>query len=78
MLWSAVGTKSLATLLVGFGLGLVTPIAWSQIGFVWIYCLVWVFVEDWVKLTVYRHLDLAGRHHRRFLQRVHEPLHPGA
>ncbi|MGC8471504.1 MAG: plasma-membrane proton-efflux P-type ATPase [Acidimicrobiales bacterium] len=78
VLWSAVGTKALATLLVGFGLGLVTPIAWSQIGFVWIYCLVWVFVEDWVKLAVYRHLDLSGHHHQRFLQRVQEPLDPGA
>ncbi len=74
MLWSAVGTKILATLLVGFGLGLVTPISWAQIGFVWIYCLAWVFVEDWAKLAVYRHLELVGRHHRRFLQRVQEHL----
>ncbi len=76
MVWSAVGTKVLATLLVGFGFGLVTPVSWAQIGFVWAYCLAWVFVEDWAKLAVYRHLELGGRHHRRFLARVQEHLQP--
>ncbi len=74
MLWTAIGTKVLATLLVAFGLGLVTPITWGQIGFIWVYCLVFAVVNDWVKLLVYRHLDLSGRHHRRFLERLHEPL----
>lgn len=76
MLWAAVGTKILATLLVGFGFGLITPVGWANIGFIWIYCLAWVFVEDWAKLAVYRHLDLSGRHHQRFVQRVQEHLHP--
>jgi hypothetical protein len=35
-----------------------------------------VFVEDWLKLAVNRHLDLAGSHHRRFLRRLQENLHP--
>ena len=76
VVWSAVGTKVLATLLVGFGVGLVTPITWWQIGFVWFYCIAWVFVEDWAKLAVYHHLELSGRHHQRFLQRVGARLHP--
>jgi H+-transporting ATPase len=77
MLWSAVVTKVLATFLVAFGFGLVTPISWAWIGFVWVYCLFWVFIEDWSKLAVYRHLELHGRHQLRFLHRLHEHLHPG-
>jgi H+-transporting ATPase len=56
MLWAALGTKALATLLVGFGLGLVTSISWPLIGFVWAYCLAWVFIEDRAKLAVYTRL----------------------
>lgn len=78
MLWAAAITKLLATLLVGLGLGLVARISWAQIAFVWVYCFAWMFVEDWAKLAVYRHLDLQGRHHRVFLHRVQEPLQPSA
>jgi len=77
MLWTAIVTKVLANLLVAFGLGLVTPITCAQIGFVWVYCIAWVFVEDWAKLAVYRHLDLQGQQHQRFLTTVHQRLHPG-
>ena len=76
MLWAALGTKALATLLVGFGLGLVTPISWPQIAFVWAYAIAWVFVEDRAKLAVYRHLSHQARHHQRFLHHLHERLHP--
>ncbi len=76
VLWSAIGTKALATLLVAFGLGLITPIGWGAIGLVWAYCLVWVFVEDAAKLATYRHMDLAGSHHRRFVERLQQSLHP--
>ena len=78
MIWSAVATKVLATLLVAFGLGLITPISWPLIGLVWGYAIVWVFIEDWAKLAVYRHLGHAGAHHTRFLNRLQEHLHPGA
>ncbi len=59
--WSAVVTKALATVLVAFGFGLVTPIPWWSIGLIWVYCIVWIFVEDWAKLHVYHHLELTGR-----------------
>ncbi|HZE05123.1 MAG TPA: hypothetical protein VE127_07865, partial [Solirubrobacteraceae bacterium] len=62
--------------LVAAGLGLVTPISWGDIGLVWGYCLAWIFIEDQFKLHVYRHLDLAGHRHSRFLDRLTEPLHP--
>ena len=74
MIWAAVGTKILATLLVGFGLGLVTPISWGQVGFVWAYCIVWVFIEDWAKLAVYRHLDMGGTSQQHFLRRLQARL----
>ena len=77
LLWSAIITKVLATLLVAFGFGLVTPISWESIGLIWAYCLVWVFIEDWAKLNVYRHLDLSKPRHRSFLQRIKASAHPG-
>ena len=78
MIWSAVGTKVLATLLVGFGLGLITAISWPLIAFTWGYCIAWVFVEDWAKLAVYRHLNHGGPSRQQFLRRLQEHLHPGA
>ena len=74
LLAAILGTQALAALIVGFG-WLVTAIAWKYVGFVWLYCLVWVFIEDWVKLHVYHHLELAAKRHRKFLERVQEPLH---
>jgi H+-transporting ATPase len=76
MLYSAIGTKLVATLLVAAGLGLVTPISWPDIGLVWGYCLAWIFIEDQVKLRVYKHLEFGGHHQSRFLRRLQQPLHP--
>lgn len=76
VLWSAIGTKLLATLLVGFGLGLVTTISWADISLVWGYCLLWIFIEDRIKLHVYKHLELGEHHHTHFLQLLRQPLHP--
>jgi H+-transporting ATPase len=68
-------TQSLAAAIVGFGL-LVTAIPWIYVGMVWAYCLVWIFIEDWAKLQVYHHLNMTGRHHQSFLDRMQNPLHP--
>jgi len=68
-------TQAIAAALVGFGI-LVTQIPWSYVGLVWVYCLAWMFLNDWVKLQVYHHLDHTGRHHRDFLDRVQGMLHP--
>jgi H+-transporting ATPase len=77
MIWSAVATKVLATLLVGLGLGLITAISWPLIAFTWGYCIFWIFIEDAAKLSVYRHLSHSSTHHQRFLHRLQEHLHPG-
>jgi H+-transporting ATPase len=68
-------TQSLAAAIVGFGI-LVTPIPWIYVGMVWAYCLAWIFIEDWAKLQVYHHLNMSGRHHQSFLDRIQQPLHP--
>ena len=70
-------TQAVAAAIVGFGI-LVTRIPWIYVGFIWSYCLIWLFIEDWAKLQVYRHIELSGKHHQVFLQRMWQKLHPGA
>ncbi len=74
LLTAILGTQILAALIVGFG-WLVAPIPWKYVGFIWIYCLIWVLIEDWAKLHVYRHLELSGKRHRKFLEFIKTPLH---
>ncbi len=76
VVWSAVGTKVAATLLCAWGVGLVAPIGWGEIGLVWGYSVVWSFLTDWAKVAVYRHLGLRTGRHRRFLETLRTPLHP--
>jgi H+-transporting ATPase len=46
------------------------------VGFVWVYCLVWVFVEDCAKLHVYRHMEMGTKGQRKFWELIQKPLHP--
>jgi H+-transporting ATPase len=68
-------TQVTAALIVGLGI-LVTPIPWRYIGLVWVYCLIWIFIEDWAKLYVYQHLSLTHKRHKRFLNLIRGNLHP--
>ncbi|MEA4854824.1 plasma-membrane proton-efflux P-type ATPase [Solidesulfovibrio sp.] len=77
MLWSAAATKVLATACVGLG-WFVAAVPWPYVGLIWGYCLVWLFLEDWAKLAVYRHLALDAPTHRRFFGRANRLLHPAA
>jgi len=77
LLLAILGTQAVAALIVGLGI-LVTAIPWSYIGLVWAYCIVWVFLEDLVKLRVYEHLDLSGKAHRKHLDGVQRSLHSHA
>jgi len=67
-------TQTIAACVVGFG-WFVTAIPFEYILGVWGYALAWVFVEDWAKLHVYRHLALKGKRHARFLELVGSSLH---
>ncbi|MEW5736874.1 MAG: plasma-membrane proton-efflux P-type ATPase [Thermodesulfobacteriota bacterium] len=75
LLAAVLGTQAVAAILVGFGI-LVTRIDWWLVGFVWGYCLAWIFIEDWAKLILIRHLEMAGPRHRAFLSRLRHRLHP--
>ncbi len=74
MIWSAVGTKLAATILVAYGFGLITPIHWGAIGLIWAYSISWALVTDWAKLGVYSRLAHAAPRHAGFLTRVHQPI----
>jgi H+-transporting ATPase len=77
LLWSAIVTKILATLFVVYPFGLIAAIHWTDVGFIWGYCLFWVFIEDLAKLAVYRHLRMTGSRHQNFLGVVKKELvHP--
>jgi len=67
-------TQFAAVLIVGFGF-LVAPLEWSYIGLIWAYCIAWVFIEDRAKLHLYRHLELQGKQHKSFLERVQCSIH---
>ncbi|MBU2548892.1 MAG: plasma-membrane proton-efflux P-type ATPase [Proteobacteria bacterium] len=56
LLWSAIGTKVLATLAAVYGV-LMVPIGWKWTLFVWGYALAWFVVNDMIKLGTYRVLD---------------------
>jgi H+-transporting ATPase len=56
LLWSAVGTKALATLAAVYGL-LMAPIGWHWALLIWGYALGWFFVNDRIKLVAYGFFD---------------------
>ncbi len=56
LLWSAVGTKALATLAAVYGL-FMTPISWRWVLLIWVYALLWFLVNDRIKLAAYRFMD---------------------
>jgi H+-transporting ATPase len=76
MIWSAVATKVIGTLLAAYGLGLITPIGWFEIALIWGYSIVWAFFTDWVKTLVYHHFSMRGRRHEAFLKTVHHNIAP--
>jgi H+-transporting ATPase len=67
LLSAILGTQTIAVMIVGLG-WFVEAIPWSYIGLIWLYCLVWIFIEDFAKLRVYRHLDLDTPRHQTFLK----------
>ena len=54
--WAIMGTQVVAALMSANG-GLLAPISWGLIGFIWAYNLVWLVVIDLLKVTLYRHYD---------------------
>ena len=65
----------LATLFVVHPFGLIAPISWTDAGIVWAYALAWLPIEDWAKMSVYRHVDFSRPSHLRFLRIAQQRLH---
>jgi H+-transporting ATPase len=76
MVWSALVTKLIGTLLAAYGFGLIAPIGWREIILIWGYSIIWAFLTDWVKTMVYRHFNLHTARHERFLETVQHHLTP--
>ncbi len=76
LLWSAILTKAAATLFVVYPMGLVPSITWGEAGAVWIYCILWIFIEDWAKIRVYKHLELNTPRHQDFIALTQKKLGP--
>lgn len=65
LLTAVVGTQIFAVLMSGFG-WLVPVLPWDLIGWVWVYNLVWMVVQDGVKLAVYRIIERRRQHRQVF------------
>jgi len=65
LLWSAVGTKILATLIAVYGWG-VAAIGWKYAAIIWVYCLIWFLIEDLTKRAAYRFFswEVKHQHHK--------------
>ncbi|MEZ0576967.1 plasma-membrane proton-efflux P-type ATPase [Halodesulfovibrio aestuarii] len=74
MIWSALATKLLATLIVGMG-WFMAAVPWEYIGLIWGYCILWIFIEDWTKLIIYDHLKLESPRHKCFLKCLNKSVH---
>ena len=59
LLWSAVATKLIATLVAVYG-WYITPIGWNLALFVWGYALIAFVITDFIKVRCYRLLDHQG------------------
>ena len=55
-----------------------TPLGWKYALLVWGYALAWFFINDMVKVEVYRMMHLGTASHQRHLARVNANLHPAA
>jgi H+-transporting ATPase len=53
LLWTAIGTKLLATLAAVYGV-LMAPVSWKYALLIWGYAFAWFFVNDRIKLAAYR------------------------
>jgi H+-transporting ATPase len=75
LFWAIVATQVFAALLCGFGL-LVPKLPWPLIGLVWVYNLIWMFIQDAVKLAIYAELEQRAHHAAPWLSWMKASLYP--
>jgi H+-transporting ATPase len=69
-------TQVLGTLAAVYGWS-VEPIGWRYALLVWAYALVWLLINNLVKIWTYRVIRTGTQVHRRHLERVHWTIHGG-
>ena len=74
LLTAIVSTQIVAVFMCGFG-WLVPPLPWDLIGYLWVYIIVWMIIQDLFKLGLHALVENRARHKRRFLEMVNRPLH---
>jgi len=75
LLWSAISTKILATIFVMFPFGLISALGLKEVIFIWLYCLIWIVIEDSVKQFIYKRLSHKGnKAHQRFISLIKTSL----
>ncbi|MDD2902113.1 MAG: hypothetical protein PHU44_06725, partial [Syntrophales bacterium] len=74
LLTAIVSTQIVAVLMCGFG-WLVPALPWHLIGYVWIYIIIWMIIQDIFKLAMHTLMESRAWHNRRFLRMVNRPLH---
>jgi H+-transporting ATPase len=77
LLTAIVATQVVAVLMCGFG-WLVPPLPWDLIGYVWVYIIIWMLIQDITKLGLHSLVENRATHKRRFLELLNKPLrsHP--
>ena len=66
LLTAIVATQLVAALIAGLGI-FVTAIPWSYVGYIWLYCIVWIFIEDGVKRVVYNSTIFTGKRYLHYM-----------
>ncbi len=71
------GTQVLAIVMCGMGVqGIIPKLPWVLIAAVWVYNLIWMLVQDIVKIIVYRLLDRRTRQQAEWLDKTGRNLQP--
>ncbi|MCP4383587.1 MAG: plasma-membrane proton-efflux P-type ATPase [Hyphomicrobiales bacterium] len=68
-----VATQIVAVLICAFGV-LVPPLGWEAIGLVWVYNIVWMFVQDVIKVRLHGHVARRQAGDRPLIACVTRPL----
>ena len=54
---------------------LVPEVSWGLIGFVWLYNIIWIFIQDFVKLGIYRLISDRAKHKSPLVDMANKSLH---
>jgi H+-transporting ATPase len=77
LFWAIVATQIVAVLMCAFG-WLVPALPWTVIGWVWVYNLIWIAIQDIVKLGLYRSMEAHSSGKGWFPRMLRRPLDPHA